>query len=162
MTAAYVATKCSHTFLMEMKPRRNRDKGVLTLQPPSRTGRGLPVPHGTSFHVDSERRVGSIFIIHTQQMNERPLVSHNHSDLILGTQIGTQGAHEGNRLGRGNSRTSWGLWPKGETRPLWPSQGLKGSRRPSAPSGDSPSLHLGETSSSSTWSARVSLSKPGK
>lgn len=32
--------------------------------------------------------------IHTQQMNERPLVSHNHSDLILGTQIGTQSAHE--------------------------------------------------------------------
>lgn len=83
-----------------------------------------PFQDWLSLYVDSERRVGSMLIIHTQQMNERPSVSHSHSDLILGTQIGTQGVHEGNRMERGNSRTSWGLWPKRETRPLWPSQGL--------------------------------------
>ena len=31
MTAGYLATKCSHTLLMEMKPRGNGDRGVLFL-----------------------------------------------------------------------------------------------------------------------------------
>ena len=77
-----------------------------------------PFQDWLSFCVDSERTVGSMLIIHTQQMNERPSVSHSHSDLTLGTQIGTQGVHEGNRMERGSSRASWGLWPKAETRPL--------------------------------------------
>lgn len=122
MAAGYSATKFSSYPSHGDGAQRKRETQVSWLSG--------PFQDCLSFFEDSGNRAGTILITYTQQMNERPLVSHNNSDLILETQVGTQGAYEGNRMEYENLRTSWGLQQKGEMQPLWPlaeAVGLKGT-----------------------------------